>query len=127
MTDPRGPQNRRPAGSSDRDRGLARVARATVAGGAGAVVATAALAVWLSQPAHAKPGSTATKSGTSGTSGTSSGSSGSSSGSSGSSSGGSTGRQPGSDDGGLQLPDAPPGGASGDSSQQQPPVSSGGS
>jgi hypothetical protein len=118
MTDPRGPQNRRPAGSSDRDRGLARVAKTTVAGGAGAVVATAALAVWLSQPAHAKPGSTATKSGTS------SGSSGSSSGSS---SGGATRRQPDSNDGGLQLPDAPPGGASGDSSQQQPPVSSGGS
>jgi hypothetical protein len=90
----------------------------TAAGGVGAVIATAGLAGWLSQPAHAKPGSTAKSSSTGSSTSSSSGSSSSGSGSSSSQSDGT--------DGGLQLPDASPTTAAGGSSDQ-PQVSSGGS
>jgi hypothetical protein len=116
MTDSRDPRYRRSAGSSDRDRALARVTKVTLTGGAGAVVATAALAVWLSQPAHAKPGSAAPS--------TSSGSSDSSDSSG--SAGNSSGTESDRGDGGLQLPDTAPG-AGDTGGSQQPPVSSGGS
>jgi hypothetical protein len=94
----------------DRDRGLSRITRATVAGGAGALLATGVLAGWLSTPARAHPGSTSTTSTSSGTSSSPSSSS--------------TGEQ---DDGGLQSPTESPGSASTDSGSQQPPVVSGGS
>jgi hypothetical protein len=93
--------------AADRDRALARVTRLTAVGGVGAIVATGALAGFLSQPAHAKPGSTATSSGSSSSSSSSS-----------------------SDDGGLQSSGQAPGssgsGSSG-SGNSQPQVSSGGS
>jgi hypothetical protein len=91
----------------DRDRALSRVTGATVAGGAGAVLATGALAVWLAAPTHAHPGSSSSTSSTSSSSSSSSSSS-------------------TSDDDGLSATQAP-GAAQGDSGSQQPPVVSGGS
>jgi hypothetical protein len=116
MTSNRDRQHQRRA-SAERDRALARVTKVTVAGGAGAVLATGALAAWLALPANAKPGSAAATSSSSGSS------------SSGSSSGTSSGGRSDdgtSSDGGLQLPDQAPNADSGGSGQQ-PPVSSGGS
>lgn len=53
------PDQSRP--SRRRDRSLTRVTAVTVVGGAGAVLATGALATWLSLPANAKPGVPAKK------------------------------------------------------------------
>jgi hypothetical protein len=114
MTSNRDRQHQRRA-SAERDRALARVTKVTVAGGAGAVLATGALAAWLALPANAKPGSAAATTSGSSSSGSSSGTS-----SGGRSDDGS------SSDGGLQLPDQAPNVDSGGSGQQ-PPVSSGGS
>ena len=109
MTTPNPPGHRRRS-RLDRDRALSRVTAVTVAGGAGAVLATGAMAAWLSTPAHAHPGSAV-----------------SSSSSSSSSSGSSAPSSSDNEDGGLSATEPPtvPGNDGG--SQQQPPVVSGGS
>ncbi len=100
--------------SQERDRALARISRITVAGGAGAVFATGALAVWLGAPQHSHPGATNTGRISTPVTGP-----------------GQQAPQQGSDDGGgLQPPAQPPGGVlPGDQGtvQQPPLVTSGGS
>ena len=107
MTNPTAPWDHRRT-RQNRDRALSRITAVTVAGGAGAVLGTGAVALWLSSPAHAHPGSvTSTSSGSSPES----------------PSGSST--SPHGDDG-LSGTQPPIGGQRGGGSQQ-PPVVSGGS
>jgi hypothetical protein len=94
------------ANRHERDRALSRVTRATVAGGTGAVLATGALAGWLSTTAHAHAGASSATSPSSSTSSSSSSE---------------------QDDDGLQSPTAAPSSASTHSGSQQPTVVSGGS
>ncbi len=92
----------------ERDRALSRVTKMTVAGGAGAVLATGVLTAWLSAPANAHPGSAVTSSTSPSTSSSSSSSS-------------------TEQDDGLSSPTEAPSSAPTDTGSQQPSVTSGGS
>jgi ferredoxin len=121
MPTPSGRWPEQPLPSRRRDRSLSQVTTVTVVGGAGAMLATGALAAWLALPANAKPGAAATAK---------------SSATTGSTTGSVTDRS--NPDGDvLRAPDEAPGGSSGDGPGQDPPgdgagaappeVSSGGS